>query len=743
MTTATETDGPGSIPEGQAALRSRLARLRRRLGLQMGLESLLDAAAALAAAAAVLVFLDWWLRLGLPARRLLLASSLAALALWFATRAFRRWRASRLDDLSLAATLDRFRPGTGGRVADVLQLPGLLDDPSASASASPALVRRAVRLATEALDASDWSALWNRKRTLTRSLALAAAVLAPLAFAAAAPAAARLSLARWLRGSSERWPQRTYLSVTGLGDRDRLVAPRDEPLALEVRSDLPGLARKGGRWWLPGRGEPLGLRARPSATAPPGEVRVRERGADGVVRDSLMAATAPGVFRHELPPSTTATTVELAGGDDRLGPLTVERVDRPSLEATKLRVREPGSPGNDFREVEDARQHPVFLPDTEVELTLVGSEPIADARLTVHPGQPPQLARVDGRSFSARWTLREAATLEVRLTSKATGLASKPAFLSIGLLRDREPRVAVRALGVGAHVTSVATIPLSLTATDDRGLAAVRLRAERTTAAEGDSEPKTTRAAIPLPLADGGGKAVLDHQARHDVELRAAPPAVGTVLRFVGEAEDRCARGAQVGRSPALQMQVVAPDELFYEILVRQRVERAKYLAALEAAEKLGATLEGSTAPDAYAAAARGLQAGTRQTDQIAGRIADTLQEMTLNQVGSPKSHRLLREGVIEPIRALNAGPAAELRDALRALAGSSAKAGASPEAARRLHADVVGRMKVILEQMSQWESFVDVVNQVAEVIKMQQNVLQAAEKARDSRTQEVFDDKP
>ena len=32
--------------------------------------------------------------------------------------------------------------------------------------------------------------------------------------------------------------------------------------------------------------------------------------------------------------------------------------------------------------------------------------------------------------------------------------------------------------------------------------------------------------------------------------------------------------------------------------------------------------------------------------------------------------------------------------------------------------------MKTILEQMSQWESFVDVVNQVAEVIKMQQKVL-------------------
>ena len=68
---------------------------------------------------------------------------------------------------------------------------------------------------------------------------------------------------------------------------------------------------------------------------------------------------------------------------------------------------------------------------------------------------------------------------------------------------------------------------------------------------------------------------------------------------------------------------------------------------------------------------------------------------------------------------------------------------GANKEAARRLHQEIVTTMKNILDQMSQWESFVDVVNQVAEVIKMEQKVLQATEKARESRTQEVFDDKP
>ena len=737
MTTATATPEDGSLQAEQARLRSRLARSRRALQLQMALEAALDVAALIVAAGAVLVALDWWLRLGLSTRQILLILTLAGTSAALIVRCRPRLRAARLDDLALAMTLDRVRPGTGQQVADVLQLPGQLGEPQATAS--PALVRLAVRRASEALAEADWGAFWNRGRSETRGFALCAILLAPVAFAGLTPGAARLSLARWLLGSSERWPQRTYLSVSGLGDRGRLLAPRDEPFALEVRADLPAVEHRGRGWIVRGRGEPLRLRRLPDPPAAPASVRLLERTAEGAVRDAVMTAIGPARFRHELPPSSASSTFELVGGDDWLGPIRVERVDRPALEAIKLRVREPGK---DFRTIEDPRQNPTFLPDTEVELTLVGTEPIARTRVDVHPGALPGMARVDPRTFAACWTLREATTLEIQLTSDRTGLASRPAFLSLGLLKDREPRVTLRAQGVGAHVTPVATIPLTIGATDDLGLAALRLKIERTTHAEDKAEPVTTKQTIPLPLAAEGGRAVLDHQARHDVDLQAAPPPVGAMIRLQAEADDRCARGVQVGRSGVVHLQVVAPDELFYEILVRQRAERAKFVATLDAAEKQGRSMAGTPAADAYAGVARALHAGNRQLDQIAARIADSLQEMKLNQVGSPKSHRLLQEGVIDPIRALNAGPAGELRTVLQALAGGR-KAGADAEKARRLHGEVVARMKQILDQMSQWESFVDVVNQVAEVIKIQQDVLKATEKARESRTREVFDEKP
>ncbi|MEJ7640543.1 MAG: hypothetical protein WKF75_21875, partial [Singulisphaera sp.] len=297
--------------------------------------------------------------------------------------------------------------------------------------------------------------------------------------------------------------------------------------------------------------------------------------------------------------------------------------------------------------------------------------------------------------------------------------------------------------GVGGHVTPVATIPLTLAATDDFGLASLRLHADRTSTAQEKSEAKTVRQTVPIPLSAEPGRPVLDHQVQHDVILQSDPPVVGTILKFLGEAEDRCARGAQTGRSGVIQMQVVSPDELFYEILIRQRAERAKFVAILEGAEKQTPVLAGSPSSDDSLRVMRVMHSGSRQLDQIATRIADTLQEMKLNQIGSPKSHRLLQEGVIDPIRALNAGPMNELRAVLQSLAGAGSKAGANRESARKLQEDVVSKMKNILDQMSQWESFVDVVNQVAEVIKMQQKVLQATEQARESRTQEIFDEKP
>ena len=363
--------------------------------------------------------------------------------------------------------------------------------------------------------------------------------------------------------------------------------------------------------------------------------------------------------------------------------------------------------------------------------------------MKIQAGKALSLSRNDDRSFTTTWKLTEATTLEIHLKSARTALASKPTFLSIGLLKDRAPRVTLRALGTSGHVTPIATIPLSISATDDFGLAALRLETARTTSKDDKSEPVTKKASIALPITVEKDRPLLDEQVRHEVVLLADPPKIGTILRFVAEADDKCANGKQTGRSSALQVQVVSPDELFYEILIRQRAERAKFLLALQAVEKQTPVLAGQPKSADFQNVMRVHHSAARQLDQIASRVSDTLQEMKLNQVGSPKSHRLLQQAIIDPIRALASGPMSQVRNVLQALSGATSTPGATEAEARRLHGEVVTTMRNILDQMSQWESFVDVVNQVAEVIKMQKDVLKDTENAREKRTKEVFDDKP
>ncbi len=542
MPSVTELLPLDAIHQVQRLLRAELARLRRRLYLQLLFEFATDAVIVVVAVGALLVLLDWQFRLSLPVRIALLILSQAGVVAFLAMRALGRWRASRIDELSLAVTLDRYRPGVGQQVADVLQLPGLLDEPGTTVS--PAMVRLAVQQASAALAGSDWRSLWNRTRTGLHVGAVLVGLFVPFAFGLIAPDAARLSAARWLHNSVERWPQATYLTVMGLDARGRLVAPRDERFVMEVRTDLPLLKAVKNGWSVEGRGEPLFLSKKPEHSVAPEAVQVRERAAGRKNRAGTMINVDPVRFRYEFPPAPTSSTIELSGGDDWLGPIKVERVDRPSLVETRLRVKEPGSPGNDWRSVDDSLKQLLFLPDTEVELTLKGSEKLAGVELKVHPASPPELKQLDERTFSTSWILRDAMTLEIVLTSAETGLTSRPTFLSLGLLRDREPRVTLCALGIGSRVTPVATIPLNIAAVDDLGLASLRLQIERTVVVEEKekTEPKTQRTTIPLPLPASPTRPILDHQVRHDVVLQSDPPKIGAVLRFTAIAEDRCAR---------------------------------------------------------------------------------------------------------------------------------------------------------------------------------------------------------
>ncbi len=125
----------------------------------------------------------------------------------------------------------------------------------------------------------------------------------------------------------------------------------------------------------------------------------------------------------------------------------------------------------------------------------------------------------------------------------------------------------------------------------------------------------------------------------------------------------------------------------------------------------------------------------------MAAALDGTLREMTLNDLGNPTARRLLSESVIQPLRDLHDGPFEQLRGQLERLRAGDAVDEADRDAALRTEREIVRSMQRILEQMSQWESFIDVVNQLRHILKLQGELKAITEQAQKKQADQLFDE--
>ncbi len=347
--------------------------------------------------------------------------------------------------------------------------------------------------------------------------------------------------------------------------------------------------------------------------------------------------------------------------------------------------------------------------------------------------------RVDERTYTLAWTMNESLALEFRLTGQRGALGSKPTFLAIGLLKDREPRVTIRSSGVSRRVTPVARIPLSIRVNDDFGVASLALEWEQTSTRDEKQRVETKRVQIEEPAPK---EALLERELIRDREiaLREQGLAPGNTLKLRGIATDACALGTQSGYSRWLAFQIVAPDELFYEILMRQREQRAKFTVALDSAKAQATALAEAAKNEDVFGIARAEQVIARQVWQVANVLDASLTEMTLNDLGNPQARDNMQTAIITPLRNLHGELLQQLRAAVDALAAPSALTEDKRSAAIDLADKSVETMQAILAQMSLWESFIDVVNQLKQIIDRQDQVLKSTEEIEKKRTEDLFD---
>ena len=721
------------------AVRHRLAAVRRRVRARLLLAGLAWTWGTFFVFAASSLAADWLLRLSLPVR-LSLSAAAGVVLVGVVWRHLISPLGVRLSDLDLAALLDLRCPGVGQRVASVLQLPALIED---RLWASPGMVQAAVLEHAQALESTDlWSA-FNRKTHRRTLLFIAATALAAAGFAFRFPQTSELWARRWFAGSNERWPQKTYLALAGLGDAGRLLVPRGESLLVEVDAH-PQFTGQPGGWNLAGRGETLSLRSQdpPDATVPE-NVAIVYRPSDGPAKQGSFSHYSDSLFRYEIPAVSEPLEISIAGGDDWFGPIRLEPIARPSVKSIRIKARPPGRDETETHTAEGADAQLLFLPDTQLTLDLTADVALASADLSAKEGAPPTLKRVDATRYTAEWTMKEAQTFQIGFVGQEGGLASKPYYLSIGLLIDREPRVSIRSSGVGRRVTPQARIPLAVHAADDFGLATLALEMEQVVPKEEKPETKTERIGLDLPARSGASATSAlptDVDLQPTLALSEHLLAPGTALKLRAQATDNRAQGAQTGSSRSLTFQVVTPEELFYEILMRQRAERAKFGSALESAKAQTEPLATVPTADVAFGLVRKHQVVARQVWQVANRLEVTLTEMELNDLGSSQARELLRTKVIEAIRQMHAEPMTRLRVALESVAADPLANEPLVEA-RDLQEEVVDQMAKILDQMAQWENFVDVLNQLKAIVKLQSGVLEATEEEKKKRTQELFDD--
>jgi hypothetical protein len=347
--------------------------------------------------------------------------------------------------------------------------------------------------------------------------------------------------------------------------------------------------------------------------------------------------------------------------------------------------------------------------------------------------------RLDDRTYAMRWTMSEPLALEFRLVGRRGGLTSKPYFLTIGLLKDREPRLTIRSSGVGRRITPVARVPLAIRATDDFGIASLGLELERTQIR--DEKPQVDAQRLDLkPGEPPDGAPLTDVALDHELALAQQKLAPGNLVKMRSTATDKCALGVQSGNSRWLSFQIVSADELFYEILTRQREQRAKFTAAVESAKAQTTALATLAKREEAIAVARAESVISRQVWQVANQLDASLQEMTLNDLGNPSALEILQSGIITPLRTLHGDLLARLRAAVDGLAAADAIAPERRDEALAISRQAVDAMQAILKQMEQWESFVDVINQLKTVIERQRKVMEDTDELKKKRTDELFD---
>ena len=184
--------------------------------------------------------------------------------------------------------------------------------------------------------------------------------------------------------------------------------------------------------------------------------------------------------------------------------VTIEVVQRPIVNAFRLRLVPPDYTGREPVTLEDGRGDAIALLGTRIEVSGTSSQPLQQAFLV--PGEDedgavtlpaPLPMQIDGTDFHADFTLRSDVRYHFEIADRLGHANSDPVTYKLGVIADRAPYVELRDPQADAAIPKSLQVSLAIYAADDFGISRMTLKYTRQR--EGD-ELDSSEKSLNLPL---------------------------------------------------------------------------------------------------------------------------------------------------------------------------------------------------------------------------------------------------
>jgi hypothetical protein len=659
--------------------------------------------------------LDRSLRLAWGTRATVLVIALTVLMAVVWRRLIRPLRV-RLTDVELARRVEVWNPMLCWRLLSAVQFadPSWQPGPETSRELAAQIVRDADRLAADVSFLAPVSPAPVVRAVFRGGVVL----LAGLALVFSFPDGAQTWFQRnVLLSASVSWPRDTLLELVELAANGVPVTPTTED---------------GQVVYTVARGATLSFDVKARGVVP-ARVYLDSKPTHGDAAGEVLALDAleGGRFRTTVERVAVGFAFSLEGGDGEIGPFRVDVLHRPWIESLILEVEPPAYTGLRSRSFPLESSSVSFPVGTTVRLRAEVSKPLQHAFLrelkiggagdeevaAIHTGA---VVSEPYHGFSAAFVVQRSAVFSVELEDADALSLERPTRFTVVANLDRAPTVRLRLSGVGLNVTPQASVGFAVSAEDEYGVASRSLRYLAKVGPEKD--PISGAREIEADLAPGEDEVL---------ELSGLGLKPKMALTLWGEGVDTDPLGPNVGRSPALQLRVVTPEELLNELLRRIHEQRLELERMITQEEQLAQGLLGGdqTTLDRAPGAQRDIGRTVRRAGDAIHGVA---RELASNKLLDAAIRARLREQVGDPLLLLEEGPltsAAELAEA--ALETEGAKQvltmGLAGEAAKT----VARELRDIVDRMGRLEELAELVSLLKRVISNQRKLMDETRKKK------------